>query len=241
MQIIYEPTGKAKEYADLAINIYNGCTHGCVYCYAKRYKKEEYYTAADPKKDFIAKLKQDIEQLRSTPRKDIPEILLSFQGDVYQPVEMELNLTRQALILLREANLSFTVLTKGGSRVIRDFDILQDYPARFGTSLIWGTEEEVEQFEPGAASVWDRIKTIIEAKERGIPTWVSLEPVIDPLRAYECVRDLHDYVDFWKVGKINHHKEFEKDVDWIEFRENITEMLDGYHCQYYIKKSLSEL
>ena len=75
MQVIYEPTGKAKEYADLACNLYNGCTHGCSYCYAKRYKKEEYYAAADPKKNVIEKLKKDVAQLNG----NTPEILLSFQ------------------------------------------------------------------------------------------------------------------------------------------------------------------
>jgi len=237
MQVIYEPTGKAKEYADLACNLYNGCTHGCQYCYAKRYKKEEYYTAANPKKDVIEKLKKDVDQLNG----NTPEILLSFQGDVYQHAEMELQLTRQSLEILREKNLPFTILTKGGTRAVRDFDILEGYQARFGTSLVWLEQVDASKYEPGAALIGDRIEAIEQAKKRCIPTWISLEPVIDTEQALELVFTLHSIVDFWKIGKINHNKELESQSDWLKFREDITEMLDRFQCQYYIKKSLAEL
>lgn len=239
MQVIYEPTGKAKEYADLACNLYNGCTHGCLYCYAKRYKQGDYYAAATPKNDVIAKLRQDVKQLDPT---STPEILLSFQGDVYQPLEDDLKLTRQALEVLVEHDLPFTVLTKGGSRAQRDFDVLQQSSkARFGTSLVWIDEDFSRKFEPHAASIWDRMATIDVANRRGIPTWVSLEPVIEPGQALALIGMLHGMVDFWKVGKINHDKELEQAHDWVKFREEVTELLEGYNANYYLKRSLTEL
>ena len=237
--IIYEPQGKAKEYAELACNLYNGCTHGCLYCYAKRYKQADYYQAADPKKDVIAKLTQDVARLGE----DTPEILLSFQGDVYQPAEMELRLARQALTLFREHHLPFTVLTKGGTRAMRDFDILEGYnnSARFGTTLIFLEQVDANHYEPDAALIGDRIEAIEQAKQRGIPTWVSLEPVIDPEQALDIVKALHPIVDYWKIGKINHNHELEKGTDWKVFREQITALLESVGAKYYLKKSLTEL
>ncbi|MEZ4603784.1 MAG: hypothetical protein R2861_10405 [Desulfobacterales bacterium] len=93
MDIIYAPKGKAREYADLAMDIYKGCTHGCIYCYATHYAGDGFYQAAAPRRDLIDRLRGDVAQLAP----DCPEILLSFHGDVYQPAEDKLQLTRQAL------------------------------------------------------------------------------------------------------------------------------------------------
>jgi DNA repair photolyase len=238
MKIIYAPKGAASEYAELACNIYNGCTHGCLYCYAKRYAQADYYRAAAPKKDAIAKLKKDVEQLDGIA----PEILLSFQGDVYQPAEMELRLTRQALEILRDHGLPFTVLTKGGTRATRDFDIMEGYSkSSFGTTLIFLDQADADHYEPAAAPIVDRIAAIAQAKKRGIRTWVSLEPVIDPEQALELVKTLHLIVDFWKVGKINHDRRLESRTDWVKFREQVTELLNQVGAKYYLKKSLTDM
>jgi DNA repair photolyase len=237
MDIIYAPKGKAREYADLAMDIYKGCTHGCIYCYATHYAGDGFYQAAAPRRDLIDRLRGDVAQLAP----DCPEILLSFHGDVYQPAEDKLQLTRQALQLLRAADLPFTVLTKGGRRAIRDFDILAGYPkARFGTTLIFTDQSAVDYWEPGAASVSDRIQAIKEAHSRGIPTWVSIEPVIDPGQAVKLVKMLHPVVDHWKVGKINYHKNIEDAVDWGRFRDEMTDLFNVLGADFYLKKSLAE-
>lgn len=238
MEIIYKPKGKAKEYADLAVDIYSGCTHGCRYCYAKHYTGQNFHSSACPQNNFISLLKKDIEKL--TP--DSPEILLSFHGDVYQPAEEELKLTRQALEILRDADLPFTVLTKGGMRAVRDFDILESYKkSRFGTTLIFTTQADADYWEPAAASIESRIQAIKEASRRRIRTWVSIEPVIDPDQALHLVESLHPFVDHWKVGKINYHKEIEESVDWIRFRNEITTLFQSIGADFYLKKSLTEL
>jgi len=241
MNIIYEPTGKAKEYAPLAVNIYKGCTHGCQYCFGAKtpwVSPDKYYGAANPKADAVKKIKQDASKLNGDGR----EILLSFLGDVYQPVEMDLGLTRQAIEVLMENNLTFTILTKGGTRATRDFDLLASYDkARFGTTLIFTSQADADKWEPYAASIQDRIDAIEQAYTAGIPTWVSLEPVIDPEQALELIRDLHKIIDHWKVGKINYFPEIEKQVGWIRFREDAETLLDSLGADYYIKKSLTDL
>ncbi|MFH1952077.1 MAG: radical SAM protein [Pseudomonadota bacterium] len=238
MNVIYEPSGKAKEYADLAVNLYKGCTHGCRYCFGAKtpwVSADDYYKTANPKKDVISKLQKDCRKLNG----DIPEILLSFVGDVYQHAEMDLGLTRQAIKILIENNLPFTVLTKGGTRAVRDFDLLEEYDrGRFGTTLVFTEQKDADHWEPGAATITDRIKAIQTAYDRGIKTWVSLEPVIDPDQALQIIRDLHPIVEHWKVGKVNYH---ETSVDWIFFREEVKDLFNDLGADYYLKNSLTKL
>ena len=74
---------------------------------------------------------------------------------------MDLCLTRQTIEILIQNDLRFTVLTKGGTRSVRDFDLLSNCPkARFGTTLIFTDQKDADYWEPGAASVSDRIKAI---------------------------------------------------------------------------------
>ena len=240
MPLIYEPQGKAAEYAQRALNIYKGCQHACRYCYGKRrlsaIQKAEYNTNPNPKEGFISKLRKQAAKLPP----DTPEILLSFLGDVYQPAEMELRLTREAIEILIENDLPFTILTKGGLRAVRDFVLLEGYPkARFGTTLIFTEQKRADYWEPGAATIANRITAIQIAHNRGIKTWVSLEPVINPEQALDLIYQLHPFVDHWKIGKINYHTGI--DVDWIAFREEATELLDRLGADYYLKQSLTEL
>ena len=154
---------------------------------------------------------------------------------------MDLGLTREAITVLNENNLPYTVLTKGGTRATRDFDLLKAGRGRFGTTLIFLDQNHVDYWEPFAASVKDRIEAIRQAHEMGIPTWVSCEPVIDPEQALMVIKELHPIVDHWKIGKINHYPEIEKKHDWLKFREAARELLNDLGADYYLKDSLTSL
>ena len=65
-----------------------------------------------------------------------------------------------------------------------------------------------------------------------------MEPVIVPQEALEVIRKAHDYVDFWKIGKLNHNKEIESKIDWVKFRVDATTLLNQYKCDYYLKEDL---
>jgi DNA repair photolyase len=237
--MIYEPKGKAREYAPLALNIYKGCTHGCLYCYgpsAMHTTRQEYFSDSNAKKDTIRGIIADC-------RKHVgcqDEILLSFIGDPYQPDEMTLGLTRAAIQLLIQYGLRFTILTKGGTRACRDFDFLERYPqSRFGSTIVFMDQRLAAHWEPGASSIQDRIDAVKRAHALGIATWISLEPVIEPEQALEVIRELHPYVGHWKVGKINHSKDEEVKHDWIGFREEVSALLKSVEADFYIKDSLT--
>ena len=240
MTIIYQPKGEALEYSKLAINIYKGCEHSCAYCYnAKTPWKtaEEYFTLADPKKDFLKRLEKAAKNLseRNTP------IHLSFMGDIYQPIERELKLTRGAIKILIKNNLPFTLLTKGGMLATRDFDLLMDYPqCSFGVTLTSFSNELCKEWEPHAASWQDRVKAITKANRLGIKTWVSLEPVIVPHETLDIIKQMYRFVDHWKIGPLNYHK-LPASVDWNKFHFDVKKLLDSLGADYYLKKSLSKL
>jgi len=89
MNIIYEPKGRAREYAPLAANIYKSCTHGCKYCYAgaaMHMSKETFHAENRARIDVIQKLRKDAEKLLGDDR----EILFCFLGDPHCPGEPEL-------------------------------------------------------------------------------------------------------------------------------------------------------
>jgi DNA repair photolyase len=238
MGIIYEPGGRAREFAPLAANPYQSCSHGCKYCYvppALKRDRESYYNELRLKKNWLQDLEKDAAKLNGNGN----EILLSFVGDPYQPAEMELGVTRQAIEVLIRHDLRFTILTKGGTRAVKDFDLLESYPkSRFGTSLVFTSQKDADEWEPNAASVNDRVLAVEIAHSRGIPTWISLEPVIDPEQALKLIQELHPLVDHWKIGKLNYKS---LSVDWVKFREEVKALCESLGANFYLKKSLTEV
>ena len=166
---------------------------------------------------------------------DPREILLSFMSDPYHSDEAA-RLTREALCVLEQYNLRVQVLTKGGRRSTRDFDILARNHWKYGATIIFQSEALREQWEPRAAPIAERIEALREAHRQRIFTWVSVEPVVDPDEAIKVVESLRGEVDFWKIGKLNHDREREAGIDWGRFLTDVESALEGQH--YLIKKDL---
>jgi DNA repair photolyase len=244
VDIIYEPKGKALEYAPLAVDLYQGCSHGCGYCYVPRSKKcssDTFFKTVQPIPDILCQLAKDAAKLAAEG--DDREILLCFHTDPYQMAAGDhVSVTREAIEILVSYGLRFTVLTKAGLAAVVDFDLLQAWhKSAFGSTLIFFNQDDADQWEPRAGTIASRTGALAAAHERGIRTWVSMEPVIDPVQAFDLIRGCHRFVDHWKIGKINDHPEMEKRVDWISFRRDIKELLDSLGADYYLKKSLTEL
>ena len=60
-------------------------------------------------------------------------------------------------------------------------------------------------------------------------------------KVHEVIRKAYDYVDCWKVGKLNHNKAVEQSVSWPEFRDDAIALLEYYGCRYYIKEDLRKV
>lgn len=235
--VIYEPKGKAGEYADgYALNIYKGCTHGCTYCYnmtGRTYvKPEDYIKECNPRKDVINKLREEAHLFAGKT------VFLSFLSDPYQEAEKGLCLTRQALEIFKEHNIRPNILTKS-PLIERDFDLLVELDAKVGTTLTAFSEALIAKYEPNAPHTLKRMEMLSNAKKRGLETWISLEPVIDPEEAYRIIEATSEFCGYYKVGKWNYDKEANK-IDWKLFHDTVVELLKQYDKEFYIKDDLKK-
>ncbi len=170
-----------------SLNPYRGCQHGCAYCYARpshQYLDEGSGTDFERHIYFKERL---VEALRAELRRGRPQggaVVLSGNTDPYQPVEARLGLTRACLRLLAEHRVPVTVITKS-RLVLRDLDILQEVHERAGCRVVLSVPSLDTAFaralEPGASSPRARLRALSALADAGIPTGVSLAPLVPAL------------------------------------------------------------
>jgi DNA repair photolyase len=236
MGAIYNTTGKAKEYAFLSINIFTGCTAGCVYCYCPKFLHKtpaEYHANDNPKNGIVEIVRREAPKYAGTNKR----IHLSFIGDPYCRIDRDIKLTRTVLQVLKENYLPFQILTKGGTAACRDFD-LYGKDDLFGTTLTFIDKKNSRTYEHSAALPADRIGAIKAAKQKGIFTWVSLEPVIDPEASLQIITETHDIVDHYKLGILNYHKI--GNPNWSDYGRKALDLLHKFGSSYYVKGDLAK-
>lgn len=235
---IYVPAGRAKEYGDYAINIYTGCNHGCTYCFAPaalRKSREEFHSCVEPRRDIVESVRRQLDREGITDKL----VHLCFTCDPY-PHSIDTTPTREIIKLLKDSGNRVQILTKGGKRAERDFDLLGPGD-RFGVTFTgWGTGRYgfgPTPDEPNAASPIERIAVLARAKKQcGVETWVSCEPVIEPEDVYNLIRSgAAMNIDEFKVGKMNHQP---SEIDWADFGRECERLLQLYNRRYYIKDDL---
>jgi DNA repair photolyase len=237
MNVIYVPGPAAREYAHLGLNHYSGCSYGCTYCYMKamgqKYKTLR-FDQPRAKLDVLRGLEADCRRLAGTRER----VHLCFSTDPYQPLDEKEELTRKVLEMFRRYGIPFQVLTKGGLRALRDFDLYGGVDL-FGVTLTTLDRLQAERWEPEAAIPMDRVKSLQVAHGRGIRTWVSLEPVIDPDAALQVIRETHEVVDLYKIGRIA-HTDMGFSVNWRHFAVAVVGLCRSLGVKYYIKESLAK-
>lgn len=238
MSMIYEPAGKAREYSPLALNIYLGCSHKCEYCYAnamaRRNGNNNYFGVPDPRNKILEKLSKELK----TCKKE--QILLSFIGDAYCETSDDNALTRSVLEQLLEAKLPVAILTKGGKRCLKDIELFKKFGEhiQIGATLTFDNDEDSLKWESGAALPSERLETLKILHENGIRTFASFEPVIDPAQSLHLMEQSLDFIDVYKVGKLNNYKGLDKLIDWTDFLEKTVELLRSNKKSFYIKHDL---
>lgn len=239
MKVIYTPKGKAREYAELALNYRIGCDHGCSYCYGPNtmhIKKENWLKPRE--RNILSEIESDATEMEQNG--DTRSVLLMFASDPYCHQDCETHLTRKVIEIFLKHNIHFTILTKGGMRSLADLDLLMTRPdlVTYATTLVFTDEEQRKIYEPNAAPTTERYAALGNMNMAGIPNWVSLEPVFDPEQTFQIIRDTHLYVDLYKVGKLNY---MASDIDWRKFKTDVIEVFNSFRAKYILKESLRNL
>ena len=170
-----------------SINPYQGCEHGCVYCYAR---PSHAYLDLSPGLDFETRLfaKPDAARLLraelAQPGYRCEPIALGTNTDPYQPIEREWKITRQLIEVLAECEHPLTITTKG-VLVERDLDLLAPMAAknlaRVYVSIAMLDRELARKLDPRAPAPQRRLAMIRAISDAGVPVGVSVAPVIPQL------------------------------------------------------------
>lgn len=235
---IYAPKGQAGEYAPLATNPYRGCGHMCAYCYVPkvlRMDREEFNAGANVRPGYIANLLKDAAKYKLAGIKE--QVMFSFTTDPYPPQHhIE---TRHAIEILRDHGLGFCTLTKGGTRALRDIDLFRHDRDAFATTLTSLDDRFSQKWESGAALPGDRLSALKTFHEKGIFTWVSLEPTLDTDASIKIIEETHSFISLYKIGRVN-YLPMTKTTDWEDYTLRILDTVNRLGAKHYIKKDLQK-
>jgi DNA repair photolyase len=177
--------------ADWSINPYQGCEHGCIYCYARNTHPYWGYSAG---LEFEQKIlvKQGaaslLEKKLKHPKWKASHVMFSGNTDCYQPIERKLKITRSLLEIFWKYRHPVGMITKN-SLILRDLDILKDMAAHnlvhVAISVTTLDDEVRKVLEPRTASIKSRLNTIKTLVNNNIPTMVMMAPIIPGLNEHE--------------------------------------------------------
>ena len=176
---------------DHTINPYQGCEHGCVYCFAR---PTHAYLNLSPGLDFETKLFAKV-NAAEVLRKELGRkgfdpgiVALGAATDAYQPIDRQYAIARQILEVLAEFDVAVGITTKS-ALVTRDLDILAPMArkglVRVHMSIPTLAHELSRRLDPRANSPTRRLEAIEELTGAGVPVAVYIAPVIPGLNDHE--------------------------------------------------------
>jgi DNA repair photolyase len=176
-----------------SMNVYQGCEHGCIYCFARNSHEYWGYSAG---LDFERKImvKKNAPQLLEEKLKSknwtAHTIVMSGNTDCYQPAERQFKITRQCLELFLKYRHPVAIITKN-ALITRDLDILselaKDNLIGVNVSITSLSEKTRMVLEPRTATIKKRLETVTELSKNGIPVNVMLAPIIPGINSHEVL------------------------------------------------------
>ena len=216
---IYEPKGAAREYGELALNIYTGCPMRCPYCFAPQVlhmNRETFHTRIEPRPGIVDAVREQLERTGMTGK----TVHLCFTCDPF-PYRYDCTPTLDIIRLLKERGNHVQILTKSDGKPC--FDLL-DENDWYGVS-----------FDGTGGMI--RFSDVADARRRGIKTWASFEPTLNPEVVLDVIKWERDKLDAVKIGKLNYRKP-PRPIDWAAFGRDAEALCQELGLNYYIKDSL---
>ncbi|MBL4605412.1 MAG: PA0069 family radical SAM protein [Flavobacteriaceae bacterium] len=177
-----------------SMNPYQGCEHGCIYCYARNTHEYWGYSAG---LDFERKIlyKSNAAELLEAKLKSKnwkpAGIMFSGNTDCYQPIEKKLEITRSMLKVLLKLKHPCSMITKN-ALILRDLDILKEMASmnliHVNISITSLSEETRRTLEPRTTTIKKRLETVKVLSENGIPVNVMMAPIIPAINNHEILR-----------------------------------------------------
>lgn len=160
------------------MNLYRGCTHGCIYCDSRSvcYNMKHAFEDIEIKENAVELLEHALKHKRKKCM-----IGTGAMTDPYIPLEIEIGNVQKSLSLIYEYGFGFTVITKS-ARILRDIDLLQKINEKtkcvVQMTLTTLDESLCRQIEPNVSTTKERFETLLRMRDAGIPTVVWLSPIL---------------------------------------------------------------
>lgn len=212
---IYQPSGKAEEYAKWACNFYVGCSNGCEYCYCKKgilagvmgqdkpqlkkcFKDENHALEV-----FEKELRGNLSELRKHG------LFFSFTTDPMLPET--LGLTMKAHTTCKFNKVPVAILTKSTDWI--DKFKMPENKDFINKNIAFGfTLTGHDELEPGASTNAERIAAMKRLHDAGFKTFASIEPIIDFNDSYRMMEQTKGFCDHYKIGLMSGKKYDEYDL-----------------------------
>lgn len=211
MKAIYQPKGKAGEYASYACNLYVGCSNNCDYCYCKKgvlahamgQDKPQLKKCFTDETDAFLVFRKECWKLLDTLRKK--GLFFTFTSDPCLPETFPLfaKCIQEALTL----GIPCTILTKctkwTSTELGRGLLYTKSPLLNIGFTLTGRND-----MEKGADTNESRILAMEKIHDLGIKTWASIEPIVDLTSSWKMITETRSFCDFYKIGLMSGKKNY---------------------------------
>jgi DNA repair photolyase len=225
------------------LNPYRGCTHGCHYCFARRYQTQfeldpddEFSSLIFVKINFAEVLRRELD--KPSWKRDL--VALGTATDPYQPIEGHYKLTRRSLEALLAARTPVGLVTKG-PMVVRDADLLAELGKRAGCTVYLSVptvdEAAWAALEPGTAHPLQRLRAVRALRKAGVDAGVLMAPVVPGFtterhRLEATVRAVAEHDAAFIGANVLYLKGGTRDHFMGFLREKFPHLVEGYERLY---------
>ncbi len=225
------------------LNVYRGCTHGCHYCFARRYQTQFELGPGDHfssvilvKTNIVDVLTRELDKASWTRE----QVAVGTATDPYQPIEGHYKLTRRSLEALAAARTPVGVVTKG-PMVVRDIDVLQELARRADCTVCMSVPSVDAHawaaLEPGTAHPLQRLRAVRQLRDAGVHAGVLMAPIVPGITTQRSkleatIKAIADHGAAFMGANLMYLKGGTKDHFMNFLAKQFPQMVAGYRALY---------
>lgn len=224
---IYNPQGKAGEYAAWACNFYTGCANNCSYCYLKKGVLSHCWSDEPQLKKCFGKRSGSFNELHALEIfedelvRNIDELQkhgLFFSFTTDPMIESTFRTTEKAVIIALKKGVPVKILTKSVVNICQLIQTIEFFKLDKNKIAIGFTLTGHDELEPNASPNLYRIEFMSYCKRRGIKTFASIEPIIDFKSSFDMIKQAAPCCDLFKIGLMSGAKVNKDELEDFVFK-----------------------